>query len=719
MNYFSTFPFVRYTILLVAGILFYRFFPFLPIYLMGGYWLFITFFYLSLFIFRRKIKNQLLTGFTGVLFLILTAYIISFLKTENNNPQHYAHFAEQFQYYEVVVDNLVEEKENSWKCTGQVRSIIVNNEILSTSGKILLYFDNHTVEKPHYGDVFFVKGIPQEISPPKNPEEFDYQQYMRNQNISYQQYLRSENIEKVGNQPPEILIKFALQINARADSILTTFVEGKNQYGVANAMILGQRDDLSNDLMQAYSAAGAIHVLSVSGLHVGVIYAVLLWFLGFLMKKGKWEKNILFWSIFLILWIYAFITGLSSPVLRSTIMFSIFLFATIFQRNKDAYNTTAFSAFCLLLYNPNFLFNVGFQLSYLAVFGMIFFQPLLNPIFVIDKNKNWIYKLGDRIWKITTVAVAAQIATLPVTIYYFHQFPNYFLFANPAVILLSSIVLVCGLVFVILAKLLLIFDLITITNFLGQGLKYTILSLNETVLWFEHLPFSITKFLWISTFEMWLMYGFIFSIIALWKTKKYLWVWISCGIVGNLFFLNFNEKIPRNDQQLCTILSTPKHSAITFINGKNAIILANKGFLDSRKDVGFRVNNYWSSLGVRDTLKLDLLENYYSKSNMVNVQSRDSIAVISWKDKTFLWIGKNLKHKDFEAKNVSVDYLILANKSVKDLSQIIGKVQFDKLVIDASYTRWYADKLSAQAEEMGLKYYDLSKSGALKIESNE
>ncbi|MEA5461181.1 ComEC/Rec2 family competence protein [Arcicella sp. LKC2W] len=719
MNHFSTFPFVRYVILLIGGILFYHFFPSLPIYFVFGCWIFSAFLYAILFNFRRKITNHFFAGFAGSLFLILTAYEISFLKHESNYPQHYTHWVENVQYYEVIVDNLVEEKENSWKSVGEVHSVITNNEILPTSGKILLYFDNQTVEKPCYGDIFFVKGIPQEIASPKNPKEFDYQQYMRNQNISYQQYLRSENIEKVGNKPPEILINFALRINAHVDSILTTFVEGKNQYGVAIAMILGQRDDLSNDLMQAYSAAGAIHVLSVSGLHVGVIYGVLLWIFGFMRKKGKTGKFILFWLIFLILWSYAFITGLSSPVLRSTIMFSIFLFAKIFQKNKDGYNTTAFSAFCILLYNPNFLFNVGFQLSYLAVFGMIFFQPLLNPLFVIDKKKNWIYWLGDRIWKITTVAVAAQIATLPVTIYYFHQFPNYFLFANPAVIVLSSIVLICGLAFVILAKLLLLFDLTTITNILGQCLKYTILSLNKTVLWFENLPFSITKFLWISTYEMWLMYGLIFSLIALWKTRKYVWVWISCGFVGNLFFLNFHEKLQRNQQDLCTILSTPKHSAITFVNGKNAIILANKSFLDSRKDVGFRVNNYWSSLGVRDTLKLNLLENYYSKNDVVNVQSQDSIAVISWKDKTFLWIGKNLKHKDFEAKNVSVDYLILANKSVKDLNQIIGKVQFNNLIIDASYTRWYADKLSTQAEEMGLKYFDLSRSGALKIENNE
>ena len=215
---------------------------------------------------------------------------------------------------------------------------------------------------------------------------------------------------------------------------------------------------------------------------------------------------------------------------------------------------------------------------------------------------------------------------------------------------------------------------------------------------------------------MWLMYGLIFGMIALWKTRKYYWVWINCGIVGNLFFLLILGKIQTRNQELSTILSIPKHSAITFIEGKKAIILANKGFLESRKDIGFRVNNYWSSLGVRDTLKVNLLENYNSSDNMVKVSSSDSISVFSWKDKTFLWIGKNLKHKDFEAKNLSVDYLILANKSVKDLEQIMGKVQFKNLVIDGSYTKWYADKLSLQAKELGLKYYNLNETGAVSFE---
>lgn len=716
MNHFSTFPFVRFTIFLIIGIVLYLYFPTHNISIFVGLLIFSILCFSILFIFRQRFKIQILSGIFGTLILGLSGYVITFLRTENNSLHHYSHYVDKFEYFEVIVDNLVEEKEKSWKTVGEIKSVLIGNEILPVSGKILLYFDNNSVEKPHYGDVFFVKGNPQKIASPKNPQEFNYQRYMNYQQIEFQQYLRQENIEKWNYKPSDILINFALRTNAYADSILTGFVEGKSQYGVANAMILGQRDDLSNDLMQAYSAAGAIHVLSVSGLHVGVICEALILIFGFLKKKGRKGKIGFFLIIFTVLWFYAFVTGLSSPVLRSTIMFTIILFARTFQKKHNSYNTVSLSAFCLLLYNPYFLFNVGFQLSYLAIFGMIYFQPKLNLILVIDSKKNLLYKLGDKIWKVTTVAVAAQIATFPITIYYFHQFPNYFLFANPIVILLSSIVLIFGLAFVILSSIFLILDWTTITHYLGQCLKYTIIWLNESVLLVEKLPLSITKFLWFSTYEMWLMYGLIFGLIALFITRRFYWVWINCGIVGNLIFLLIMGKIQTQSQELSTILSISKHSAITFIEGKNAIILADKGFLDSRKDIGFRVNNYWSSLGIRDTLKINLLENYHSLNNMANVQCSDSIAVFSWKDKTFLWIGKNLKYKDFEAKNVSVDYLILANKSVKDLEQIIGKVQFKKLIIDGSYTKWYADKLSLQAEKLGLKYYNLNEYGAVKIE---
>ncbi|MEA5140326.1 ComEC/Rec2 family competence protein [Arcicella rigui] len=717
MNNFTQFPFVRFCIALIVGIVLYNYFT--PTNIIGAIatCLCLGLAYVTLFIFRQRFKNQLLVGCTGLLWLCSSGYLLAFLHDEKSYPQHYSHQLQGVSHYEVIVDNLVEEKENSWKVVTEVRALVKSNEILPAKGKILLYLDNHTVDKPNFGDVLLIKGKPQEIASPKNPEEFNYQQYMRWQNIDFQQYCRASMIEKMGNENPDFLKSFAIKSNIVADSIFTTYVEGKQEYGVANAMILGQRDDIDSNLMQAYSAAGAIHVLSVSGLHVGVICGVLMFLLGFLRKWGKNGKILWLVTVLITLWFYAFLTGLSSPVLRSTLMFSVILIAKTFQRKDNSYNTVAFSAFCLLLINPNFIYNVGFQLSYLAVFGMIYFQPKLNPLLIIDKSKSWFHWLADHTWKVTTVAIAAQIATFPITIYYFHQFPNYFIFANPIVILLSSVVLMAGLGFIILAKILLFFQAESIIYFFGQCLKYSILALNKTVLWFENLPFAIAKFLWLSTFQMYVLYLLMFTIIALWRTKAFRWVWISCGLTFTLIVGNVTQYFVQRNQDTLTLFSVPKHSVFNITKGKKAYLIADDSFLKSRKDIGFRMNNYWSKCGITDTLKYDLHSAISVKELAFCQQSKDSISVLMWKNLSFLWLGKNLKNKNLEVPTQTFDYLVLANKSVKDLKQIIGKVQFKHLVIDASYSDWYADKLSEQARNLGIMVTNLRKSGALEVKA--
>lgn len=715
MNYFSTFPFVRFTIALIFGIVIYNFFTPLNIKLIFGLWLILILLYVALYLFRQQIKNHILTGICGLVALTFTGYLLAFHSTENNYPQHYSHYVSRLSHYEVIVDNLVEEKENSWKAIAEVRSVIIDKRILSTSGKILLYFDNQTVEKPKYGDVFLIKGTPQAISAPRNPEEFDYRQYMAWQNIGFQQYCRASIIEQVGHSEQNTIKALAIKTNLLADSILTTFVEGKEQYGVANAMILGQRDDIDNNLMQAYSATGAVHVLSVSGLHVGIIYGVLVFILSFLKKWGKNGKLLILSITLIILWFYAFITGLSSPVLRSTFMFSVILVARTFQRKDNAYNTVAFSAFCLLLINPLFLFNVGFQLSYLAVFGMIYFQPKLSPFIIIDKTESWLHWLGFHLWQISTVAIAAQIATFPIAIYYFHQFPNYFLLANPLVILLSSLVLIAGLFFVFFAALLLVFHQQEIIYVLGQCFKFLIVALNKTVLWFEGLPFAITKFLWISQLEMYLLYALIFALIVLWKTQLFKWVRISTLIVCLLIVFIISKNMRQLSQDFLIIHAIPKHSAFSIIKGKKAIILADKSLLENRKDISFRLNNLWAKCGVVDTMKIDLMDKQHLKDFDIISQSKDSITILAWHDKTFLWIGKNLKKRHIDAQNQFFDYVILANKSVLDLNQLVDKVQFKCLIIDASYTDCYADKLTNQAKQLGITYHNLRKNNAYQI----
>ena len=695
----NPFPFVRYTLALMLGIALYLWQGIYQIWFWAVPFGCIVGFVLA-FRLRKTPRYQWITGVFGILFLITMGYLLAALQNLRNDPRHFM-YAGQFTHYEVVINTLVEQKEKSWKATGEVKAVFQNGKPTPVLGNVLLYLDKGSELKPRYGDVLFIKGMPRPVEGPKNPEEFDYRRYLETQQVFHQHYLRDSNFVKAAHVVPNRLINLAYSVNTYADSLLTTYIGSKQEYAVANAMVLGLRDDLDNDLVQAYSAAGAIHVLSVSGLHVGVIYIVLVGILGRLKRIPKIGKPIFVITILGILWFYAFVTALSSPVLRSTFMFSLIVIADNMTRKHNSYNTVAISAFCLLLINPYFLVNVGFQLSYLAVFGMIYFQPLLNPLWPIDKDKNIFLWLGDRIWKVTTVAVAAQIATLPITLYYFHQFPNWFLLANPIVILLSSVALIAGLAFVVIATFLIWIGWTFPLAYLALLLKWSIWLLNGSVLWTESLPFAISKWLYLRPWEMVLLYVLIFLLCALRETRNFLFVKLSALIVVILLVFNVYEKFQDSKQSLLVIHAIPKHTAISVIEGNNAKLWADADLLRSRKDIGFRLNNLWASKGVVDTVKIDLAP-----------RTNPDFQVLTWHNKTFLILDKPLKNKIIQLHAPIVDYLVLANKSVKKLALIKDEIAFKQLIIDGSYSAFYTERMLSEAQQANIPCYAVMKDGA-------
>ena len=212
-------------------------------------------------------------------------------------------------------------------------------------------------------------------------------------------------------------------------------VEGK-QLKVASALLLGYRENLDKELVKSYASAGAMHVLAVSGLHVGILYLLLTRIFSFLkkVKKVKNGKFILTILIVSFLWFYAIMTGLSASVMRATTMFSFIVIGNeLLNRKTSIYNTLAVSAIILMIINPFIVYQVGFQLSYVAVVGIVYLQPKLNRLFYSR------YKLVRGVWAITCVSLAAQIATFPLSLHYFHQFSTYFFISNLIVIPASSL----------------------------------------------------------------------------------------------------------------------------------------------------------------------------------------------------------------------------------------------------------------------------------------
>ncbi|MDI9867447.1 ComEC/Rec2 family competence protein [Flectobacillus sp. DC10W] len=693
MTPFARFPFLRYVICLIVGILLAPYF--------AGHWLgllvsLVCLFVLYLFAFTKFSKN--LTGLLGLLMVIGVGILVVDIKKEILFKNHYSDFTDAKAIHLVEIVEMVEEKANTWKAIAEVREVIKNDTIYSSHGKTLLYIDKKAERKPELGEKYWLINHLQKIEAPKNPYEFDFRRYMELQEIFDQQYVRKGDFLYAGETEHKSIYYYAMLLNRYADRAVVKSIPKKSVYGVVNAMVLGVRDELDSPLMQAYSAAGAIHVLSVSGMHVGIIYQVLIILLGFIKKrKSRWGQTTFVLVVLSLLWFYAFLTGLSSPVLRSTLMFSMVLIAEFIHKKQNTYNTVAFSAFVLLLWNPNFIFQVGFQLSYLAVLGMLFFQPLLVKLWITDVHKGFHIRILYWFWELTCVSVAAQLATFPLTVYYFHQFPLYFLLANPFVIFFSTLVLCVGLLFIVIYPVIQLFNIYFVLEYIARFLEFLTDLLNLSAKMTEKLPHSMIQFLHFSKLEVCFIFTLLVTIASLWITKSFVWIKSSVLLLVILIWIQVEEQFKISEQKQLVIHSIPKGHAISVLDGTNALIIGDSSFIENKKEIGFRLSNYFSEKGVKDTLRESLLQT-------------NTIRVLTYQQHKLLYIPFRL-NKLKVVSNVIFDWIIIGNKAIRKLEDLEG-LKYKALILDGSCSEYYAQKILKQSEELGVKAEYLRYSGA-------
>src|SRR6202012_1473403 len=308
------------------------------------------------------------------------------------------------------------------------------------------------------------------VNQPFNPAEFNYKRYLANQNIHYQEFLFPGQYRAFGKGGGNALISQSLQLRQYFVAKLKRNMRDTNAIAVASTLILGYKADLSNDVLQAYSKTGTIHVLSVSGAHVAIIYILLTLVLGFLdrFSYGKLLKAVI---IITLIWYYSMVSGFSPAVCRAAVMISMVIIGKTFVRYINTLNILAISAFMLLLYDPFFITDVGFQLSYLAVFGLIIFQPIVYK-WLTFKNK-W----ADKLWGLCSVSIAAQVITFPLSAFYFHQFPIYFLISNLLIVIPTEIIMISGIAYLLLPQ------VPYLSKAIAFVLEWSILIMNKFLTW--------------------------------------------------------------------------------------------------------------------------------------------------------------------------------------------------------------------------------------------
>ena len=629
------FPLLTLTISFAAGIVaqFFMQFSFNVLFAIIS-----IFFLLFGYFFWRSIKNLLQNIFFGTisyLLVFILGMFTFFVHSDQNSKNHYTKqlFEETNSIRAIVSTSLkTNEKYNKYFI-----SLSHFNDSIA-SGKLLLYVPKTNKQKLHSGDEIWLNSNLYPIPKAFNPYQFDYAAYMEKQHVFHQIYA-VENQIKVIQTYHNLNYKIEKLRNNLSNSFDIHHFDSKTK-AIVDALLLGQRVDLDKETVADYSNAGVIHILAISGLHISIIY----FFIVFLLKPLRripFGKEIELLIVLALLWLFAFLTGLPASVIRAVTLFSFVSIGKYFNQSKAIYNAIAVSALLILLFRPNAIFDIGFQLSYAAVLSIVLFQPFFKK-FYFSKNKIAIYFTD-----IVLVSLAAQIGVLPLSLYYFNQLPLLFLLANLVIIPISTAVLIGGIIILFFN-----FVLPDFALFLGKILALIIDFMNKYIHWIAQFKSGIISNISFSVWLTIILYVVIISFIY-WlyhfKAKNFKYVLLNIFLFQMSYFgIKFTEN---NAYELIVLNS--KSSAIT-IKQNNSII----AFTDN-PEINLEALNHYKRGTFSDSLLILPMRN-----------------VLSFNDKRILVIDSVGIYKT----SIRPEIIVLTQNPKINLSRLITEIK-PKLVI--------------------------------------
>jgi competence protein ComEC len=639
----------------------------------------IGFFFLPFF---KRFQLSLISGVSGFCVFISLGGILLYERNIETRKNWIGLLTEQALTLEVVVEEPPLERPNSIRLLASVQTAYINGKARPCRGKIFIYLKKDSFllkqEMPSYGTVICFKEMLLPIRGFGNPGGFDFGHYCRMKGITHQLFasISELRIEKEKNRK-----LFKTVINSMREWVLETLrknFKDKKKLGLAEALLIGYKNDLDKSLVKDYADTGVVHIIAISGLHVGLIY----WLLGLLLlplkRAGlKWIPAIL---IIAGLWLFSFLAGAQPSILRAALMFTCIVIEKQVSGRNSTYNTIAFSAFALLCIEPKWLWDAGFQLSYAAVVSIIAF---MKPVYSLLFFRN---KLFDSIWKMTAVTIAAQVLTLPLCIYYFQQFPVYFLLTNLLAVPLSTAILFGEI-------LLLAFAFIPfLAGLLAKILSGMIQVMNQSIEIAAQLPFATWESLNISAWQSILLGCFTLS--------------LGFGLVersGNLLrfsafaILIFSTQrlasfIHASQQELLVVYNVPKGSAIDFVEGRKFTFLGDSAL---------------KNRGPQREFYLEPSRTYLRTTASMNSSFTNSIR---FGGKRILLLDKA---PNFTGGPVqTIDLLVLSRNPKLYFSRLSRHLEVGMVVIDGSVPAWKSRYWKKDCDSLGIPYHDVSERGA-------
>lgn len=637
----------------------------------GGFFIIFSFGWLPI---GLRFRLKFLSGLAVHLLFFGLGGLLSIQQNITNNPQWLGKI-ERYDAVLLVVGEEPIERTQSFKAEAKVEAVYKNRERIAATGKVLLYFREGSAAGIHYGTQILVRDSLPLIKNAGNPGGFDFQQYSLFNGRTHQRWLNKADFTVLLQAKKEWLQALLYDVREWVLKMLRTYIPGKRRQSLAEALLIGYKAHLEQDLVQMYSNTGVVHIIAISGMHIGFIYLLLLFITKPLQRKQTaWLRMLL---IIVVLWLFSLLAGGQPSVLRSAVMFTIIGTGSVLSRNSNIYNTLALSAFVLLCINPFWLWDVGFQLSYAAVLSIIlFYKPIYNLFY-------FRYKAFDYLWGTAAVSVAAQILTMPLSIYHFHQFPVVFFIANVVAVPLSTFAL-AGAALICLCS-----PLPVAASFMGVVTTTLIDGLNWFVAQLNAWSFAIWNSLYLSILQTVLLY-LIIAGIALWLQLRKQSYFVAAGVSMLLFTgLRTASFLQSGSQRRLIVYNISKHTAIDIFQGRNVYFLGDDNLLAD----GF-------------------LRNFHLQPSRIKHRMQ-SLEV--WPNPNFSIWGKNVSVlNDSTAKlpSTTIHLLVVTHKTNVDLQRLFKEHKPHRVVIDSSVPYYQKNLWMKAAVAAGVPCHSTTDSGA-------
>lgn len=673
------FPLARISLFFILGIVIAFYAKPFPNLVFTALFLSFLLFCIAFFVAQRNFIQKFYFGLSVYLLSFIAGSTTQIVHTDYFQKNNYIHFCKTpFQVHTLEVT--LREKLKSSSFNDRYVALVKHMDDKERSGKILVNIEKNNLKSDfEIGANLQVKCAIYQSNPPKNPNQFDYGNYLANKSILAQIYVEPSDI-KVSSYLEKDIWFYTTTLRNRIINNLKKHHFRNQELYVINALILGQQQEISKEVLQDYQYAGAVHVLSVSGLHVGFI----LLFINFLLSrlpKTKTGNLIRFVTVLISLWSFAILAGLSPSIVRSVTMFTFVAAGMFLKRETNIFHTLLVSMLLILLVSPSFLFDVGFQLSYVSLFFIVWVQPLFSSIWIPK------YKFTQYFWDIITVSFAAQIGAFPLSIYYFHQFPGLFFVTNLVILPGLGIIMALGVFVMFLAA----FNYVP--EFPAKVLEWSVYLLNTIINWIASFEAFIIHDIALSRWMMIALYLMIISAIIWLKQPNFKRLTVALMAIIIFQITCISTHFFNQSQAESIVFHSKKNTIVTERIGEKVILFGNDSILKNAAS-NQTLKTYLVANFSKIIKKMPLKNVHYFKGNKVLVI--DSLSVFP--------------------KDISPDVLLITQSPKLNLDRLLVAIKPKIIVADGSNYKSYIELWKATCLKQKIPFHATAEKGFYRME---